>query len=83
MVAKLKLPKTRTALKRISTCGAGFNNLEKFVTQITFQLFKVLSITGKEEAKSFLLKNPKAWESDACYQNLICPETSQDLPIIL
>jgi hypothetical protein len=60
MIANLQLPKTRTALKRISTCGRGadFNSLESFVTQRTFCLFEVLSITGKEEAKSFLLKDP-------------------------
>lgn len=73
MVANLQLPKTGTsgtALKRISTCGADVNSLESFVTQRTFRLFKVLSITGEEEAKSFLVKDPEAWESDACYQNL-------------
>ena len=70
MIANLQLPKTRTALKRINTCGADFNRLESFVTQRTFHLFKALSITGKQEAKCFLLKDPEAWESDACYQNL-------------
>jgi len=70
MIGNLQLPKTRSALKRISTCSTDFNSLEKFVTQRTFRLFKVLSITGKEEAKSLLLKDPEARESDACYQHL-------------
>ena len=40
------------------------------MTKRTYQLFQLLSITGKEEANNFLSKDPESWEADAFYQKL-------------
>ena len=70
MAANLQLPKTRSALHRVDSSNADFNNLETFVTERIKRLFELLSTTGVEKAKSFLLKEPEAWEADASYQKL-------------
>jgi hypothetical protein len=70
MAANLKLPKTQSALKRADACTSNFNRLESFVTERTNHLFKLLSNTGDEKARNFLLKDPDEWHADASYQNL-------------
>jgi len=64
----LQLPKTRSALHRVDASDADFNNSETFVTERTNRLFELLSRTGVEESRSFLSKDPEAWEADASYQ---------------
>ena len=54
----------------MNATDADFNRLETFVTKRTYQLFQLLSITGKEEANNFLSKDPESWEADASYQKL-------------
>ena len=70
MVTNLQLPKSLSALKRVNATDADFNRLETFVTKRTHQLFKLLSITGKEEANNFLSKDTESWEAGASYQKL-------------
>lgn len=70
MAANLHLPKTPSALHRVDASTADFNNLETFVTERTNRLFELLSTTGLEESRSFLSKDPEAWEAEASYQKL-------------
>lgn len=70
MADNLQLPKTRSALHRVDASDADFNNLETFATERTNRLFELLSRTGAEESRSFLSKDPEAWEADASYQKL-------------
>jgi len=71
MVANLNLPQNPSALKRVNANEADFNRLETFVTKRTNHLFKLLSFTGDEEAKSFLSTDPETWETNASYIKLL------------
>ena len=70
MVANLQLPKSVSALHRVEASDADFHHLETFVTQRTNRLFELLSTTGVEESRSFLMKDPEEWEADTSYQKL-------------
>ena len=70
MAANLDVPKTASGVKRVNASDADFSRLEKFVTSRTNDLFNLLSITGMEEARSFLSKDPEAWEADPSYHKL-------------
>ena len=70
MAANLQLPKKMSSLHRVNASDADFNQLETFVIQKTNRLFDLLSVTGAEESRSFLKKDPEAWEANASYQLL-------------
>jgi len=44
--------------------------METFVTETTNRIFELLSTTGIEETKHFLVKVPEAWQVDSSYQEL-------------
>jgi len=71
MVANLDLPKTAFGVKKVNPSDADFSRLEKFVTSRTNDLFNLLSITGTEEARGFLSKDPETWEAEVFEQESV------------
>src|SRR6218665_4021712 len=70
MVKELNCSPTPENLKRLK--GAIFdcnNSLDAYATQRMAELFDLILKNGRDRAESFLVKDPKDWESDLVYYN--------------
>ena len=54
MAANFQIPKFQSALHKVNSSDADFNNLVTFVTEVTNRLFALLTTTGVQESNGFL-----------------------------
>jgi len=71
-VANLPIPASDESLKRLDSSPEPLSTagLASCVTQRTAVIFYVLCMVGKTKAQNFLVKDPREWNDDTCYQEL-------------
>ena len=68
MANNLKQQPRQKSLKRLDAATFDCHSLlSSFITQCTAELFNLILKNGKENAESFLMKEPSEWQMDSTY----------------